>query len=180
MQRFRQYSVFTVISIAVVSLTTSCGPSKISQCNQLIEVINKGEPLANEFQQEATKSNAIFQGGGKISEVKSEAAEVATTFEEFSNKWGAYNQEVEGVEIVDETLIGLQGRYVENGDKFSESIRSMSQSMTQISEIEENQEGLQSLEQISSAIQTDSQELTDVGQENSEVVGEINSYCGAT
>lgn len=80
MPLFRQCTAINALGLVIALLATSCGEIKVAQCNKLAEVINKGEPLATDFQKETAKSDSIFAQITNSQEAKTQATEVATTF----------------------------------------------------------------------------------------------------
>ncbi|NES25777.1 MAG: hypothetical protein F6K41_44515 [Symploca sp. SIO3E6] len=112
MPLFRQYTALNALGLVIAILATSCGETKVAQCNKLVEVINKGEPLATNFQQETAQSGTIFTKITNSQEAKEQAIQVATTFNQFAQDWKNLNQEVQTVELADETIIALQQRYL--------------------------------------------------------------------
>ncbi len=79
-------------SIAIGLLAASCGPSKVAQCNNLSEVVNKA----------ATEAQQIGKGGGNQLDDLSKAAD----------SLDGYAQELEAIKISDEKLKEFQGQFV--------------------------------------------------------------------
>jgi uncharacterized membrane-anchored protein YhcB (DUF1043 family) len=86
-------SYTTVLSsVAIGLLVASCGPSKVAQCNNLSEVVNKA----------ATEAQQVGKSGGNQLDELSKAADSLDGFA----------TELEAVKISDETLKGFQGQFV--------------------------------------------------------------------
>ncbi|MCA1992037.1 MAG: hypothetical protein LDL41_08310 [Coleofasciculus sp. S288] len=177
MSSFHQTSALTTVGVVITALVSGCGETKVSQCNKLIEVINKGQPLVAEFQQETIKASSSLVSTDNSSAVKQQATQSATVFNKFASDWDKYNQEIKAVELADEKIIGFQKRYGEAGDKLGQGIRDMSKVMTELSEVKTTPQSLGTLQKVSSDLNTISQKLVSVGQESDKVVTELNSYC---
>jgi len=180
MLSFRQYTALNALGLVLAVLATSCGETKVAQCNKLVEVINKGEPLATNFQQETAQSGTIFTKITSSQEAKEQATQVATTFNQFAQDWENLNQEVQTVELADETIIALQQRYVDTGNEFVQAMQDLSQVMTDLSTVELTPKGLETLKKASSDFGDISQKMVTVGQKSDQVVTELNSYCSGS
>lgn len=180
MYLLRRSIALTAVGASIATLATGCGPSKVAQCNQLAEAINKGTPLVSNFQQESAKSSSIFANMRDINGIKQQSVEAAAVFNKFADDWDNLNQEIEGLEFKDEKIIGYQQRYVQSGEQLTQGLRDMGQVMTNLSTVEQSPAGLQTLRTVASDFSTAAQKLMSVGQEGSQVVNELNTYCGAT
>jgi hypothetical protein len=180
MPLFRQRTAINALGLVIAILATSCGETKVAQCNKLAEVINKGEPLATDFQEESAKSGSIFAKITNSQEAKAQATQVATNFNQFARDWESLNQEVQTIDLVDETIIGLQQRYVQTGNEFVQGMQDLGQVMVDLSRVEATQEGLETLKKVSSDFSTVSQKMVSVGQQSDEVVSELNNYCSGS
>jgi|GEM_PF-4065845 len=180
MSLFRQCTAINTLALIIAMLATSCSESKVAQCNKLAEAINKGEPLAANFQKETAKSGSIFAKITNSEEAKAQATEVATTFNQFAKDWESLNQEVQTIELADETIIGLQQRYVQTGNEFVQGMQDLSQVMVDLSKVEATPKGLEALKKVSSDFSSVSQKMVSVGQESDQVVSELNNYCSGS
>ena len=47
-----RYSTLTAVIVVMTTFITGCGESKVTQCNKLADIINKGEPTLNKVANE--------------------------------------------------------------------------------------------------------------------------------
>ncbi len=159
MPLFRQCTATTALGLLIAVLATGCGETKVAQCNKLAEAINKGEPLATGFQEETAKSGSIFAKITSSEEAKAQATQVATNLDQFAKDWKSLNQEVQTIDLADETIVGLQQRYVQTGNEFVQGMQDLGQVMVDLSKVEATPEGLEALQQISSDFSTVSEKM---------------------
>ncbi|HEY9598252.1 MAG TPA: hypothetical protein V6D33_11340 [Cyanophyceae cyanobacterium] len=180
MYSFRRTSALAAVGVVITALVSGCGETKVAQCNKLIKVINQGQPIVAEFQQESIKASSSLASTSKPSAVQQQATQSATVLNKFASDWDKHNQEIKAVELADEKLIGFQKRYFQSGEQLGQGMREMSQTMTDFSKIKVTPGSLDKLQKISSSFTTISQKLGSVDQESSKVVTELNSYCSGS
>ncbi len=132
-------STFTAVSFLVVG----CGESKVTQCNKISAVVNRA----------ATETQSIGKSNNpdKIAELSKAA-----------NTVDQYAKELEGVQVKDDKLKGLQARFVKMYKDTSKSSRDLV-AAAKVKNVPAVKTSLQSLQTATS------QETT--------LVGEFNQYC---
>lgn len=142
MNTFKRLTLFSV-AIAASVLAVACGESKVSQCNRISAVVNKAAGEA----QAASKS----QNPDKVGELE----KAATTIDQ-------YAKELEAVQVKDETLQGLQSRFIKMYQATSQAGRNLVQAARN---------------KNNAAVTSSLKSLTQATQQESSLVNEFNQYC---
>ncbi|MCL6434300.1 MAG: hypothetical protein K6T90_08785 [Leptolyngbyaceae cyanobacterium HOT.MB2.61] len=131
------------IATAISVLAASCGESKVTQCNKISNVVNKAAKDA----QAASKSN----NPDKVGEL-----------ERAANSLDQYAGELEAVKVKDETLQGLQTRFI----KMYRETGKAGKELVEAARKKDNRA-------ITSSLKT----LNEATQQESSLVNEFNQYC---
>ncbi len=181
MIHFRPFAVRGILLVAIAATVAGCTPSKVSQCNKLSSSVNKIRPLAEQFQQEGKNFEAGAKAAGAKNDLKAfktAAANSANTFSGLTKQLDALVQEIQGIDLKDETLVGLKTRYVANATAINASFKDTSTALTTISKIDNSPKGLQQLQQAASSLSQTAGKMNGLVQEESKLVGDFNNYCG--
>lgn len=134
---------FFLITLSVSVLAVACGESKVSQCNRIIAVVNKASGEA----QAADKSDNPDRVGN---------------LENRANSIDQYAQELEAVQVKDETLQGLQSRLIQIYQETSKALRRV---------VEEARK------KDNPAVTASVKSLEQATQKQNSLVDELNQYC---
>lgn len=181
-------------SAALLLLVAGCGPSKVAQCNDFIEVSNdlgtQGETFGQELEAELNEQLSGSSDFGAIANDLNTAADTIDT------KAGEFVQsstsQLGDVELQDETLQGYQSSYIELINTMGTRIDDMTTAVRGMADVFEgiNPEALTSQAQVQqleaqliqaeAAVNEAVAELDKTEAEEDALISEINSYCGAT
>jgi hypothetical protein len=103
----------TIGSISLLS--TSCGATKIIQCNSVVKVTKEAETVANEFATAAKTSNP---------------QNVNQLLTDTSGKMQKYSKEVQNLAIQDEKIKGFQSRIATSYLDYGKALDGMSTAVT--------------------------------------------------
>lgn len=109
-----QIGLLTTIS-SIALLSTSCGVTKVIQCNSIVKVTKEAEVVANEFATAAKTSNP--QNVNKL-------------LTDTSGKMRKYSKEVQELAIQDEKIKGFQSRIVTSYLDYGQALDGMSAAVT--------------------------------------------------
>jgi len=184
--------------MALLVFVTGCGPSKVAQCNDFVDVSNalgtRGETLGTELEAELQTKLAGMESSdtpdfGAIAQGLGEAADTIDA------KMGQFleesNTQLGGVELRDETLIQAQTDYLALINSMGTEIETMTQAvrdmgdvfagidpntLTNLAQIEKLQADIGQAEaNVNAAIEG----LDKLEAEEDALVAQINTYCGA-
>lgn len=157
MRRFFRFAV-TVLSTAVMALlATSCGESKVVQCNKLIDVINKGQALAS----------AGINGNDPAA-----MNQLATNLDGLS-------QEIKGVQVRDVKLQEFQANFAKTYQTLAQSSREIANAVASLRQTPATGAGAAQAQQVQAKAQSATQTALKAAQEESQAVNDLNAYCKA-
>ncbi|MEO0337265.1 MAG: hypothetical protein AAF202_12785 [Pseudomonadota bacterium] len=146
----------------------ACGPSKVAQCNQFVEVVNKEKALSDAF----FESQEAFDASGQD---ESALVNLATAAKTYGDEVGAIVEEVAALDLQDETVIDFQNRYVDSQTQLQEGIIETANAMEQIGTGQiTTSEQFEALEQQMNESGT---KVTEAEQEIEAIRTEYTAYC---
>ncbi|MDX2240474.1 MAG: hypothetical protein NW224_07315 [Leptolyngbyaceae cyanobacterium bins.302] len=179
--RFWHISLLRLGLVGTIALVlSSCTPSKISQCNKLADSVNKMRPIAEEFQQENKNFDAAAKTASaqnNFNGVKTAAGKAANGFNNLTQKLDGLINDIQGVNLQDETLVGLKQRYAQNAIAINASFKEISTALTTISTLENSPKGLQTLNVAGRNLTATAQKMNGLIQSETKLVEDFNQYC---
>jgi len=184
-------------SMGLLLLATGCGPSKVAQCNDFIEVSNalgtRGETLGTELEAELESKLASMNSSG-TPDFGAIATDLNTAADTIDGKMGAFleeaNTQLSGVALQDETLKQAQTDYTELINSMGTRVGDMTQAvrdmgtviggidpstLTSMAQVEKLQADIEKAEaNVNQAVEG----LNELESQEDELVAEINTYCG--
>lgn len=149
-------SITGPVAIAVAIALVGC-ESKVAQCNKLIEVVNQGQTISQNIQ-----------------------GTDAATMEKLSTDLQGLSEQIQAVELEDETLVGFRDRFVKIYQDLGGAAQKVGGALASLNDIKPNEEGVEKAKQL----QTDVEEASKVGDQAAKdedtLVKEVNNYCGGT
>ena len=173
-----RYSTLTAVIVVIATFIAGCGESKVTQCNKLADIINKGEPTLNKVGNEM-ENFGKGKEASNLKEVKEQAIKGVALFNKAATEMDGLAQQVKAVKLEDEKLLGFQTRYTQSLGEASQSIRDMGQQMNELSKIDQTPASLKKIAKIQSNIDSLSKKGDKASNAADQVVGELNSYCHA-
>lgn len=170
----------SLVLVTIAGALISCTPSKVSQCNKLSNTVNKIRPIAEQFQQEGKNFEAAAKTAGAKNDLKgfkAAASNSANAFNQLISQLDGLVKEIQGVDLKDETLVGLQTRYVQNATAINTAFKDTSTALTTISKIENSPKGLKELESAGKNLSQTAGKMNTLVQEETRLVSDFNSYC---
>ncbi|MEB3294899.1 MAG: hypothetical protein VKJ24_17215 [Synechococcales bacterium] len=169
--------VFVGMSLSVGLL--ACGPTKVAQCNAMIDELNKGEALAKKFETAESRMKKKAQNIKGIEDFRNMAKDLSQEFSTLTAEINQYITTVKAVELKDEKLVGYREQAVSTYSDMSAAFQGMADGFKKLQSLEATPEGQRMLEQTSRVMDQISEGMTSVEAEEDKIVKEINTYCGA-
>lgn len=157
MRRFFRFAVKVLGTAAMAFLATSCGESKVVQCNKLIDVINKGQALAS----------AGINGNDPAA-----MNQLATNLDGLS-------QEIKGVQVRDTKLQEFQNNFARIYQTLAQSSREIANAVGSLRQTPTTGAGATQAQQAQAKAQSATQTALRAAQEESKSVNDLNGYCKA-
>ncbi|MGB0560283.1 MAG: hypothetical protein ACPGVO_00570 [Spirulinaceae cyanobacterium] len=136
-QPYQRYAAVTLMGVMVTLLVTACGESQVAQCNKLIEVINKGQEVDQDFEEDL----AGFEGIEKIEEFKVVAQKISNTFSTIEEEINSHLEDVEAIQLSDEELVAYQESYIQEVDSYASLMRETSNLFGEVDDLEVKSDG---------------------------------------
>jgi hypothetical protein len=163
-----------------IALSLSACNSKSSQCSNLSSSINKIRPIAEQFQQQGKNFETAAKAAGAKNDLKAfkdAASSSAKGFGDLTGQMDGLIQEIQSLDLKDETLSGLQRRYVENAQAINSAFKETSTALTSISQIDNSPQGIKNLQQAAGTLTQTAEKMNTLVQEEGKMVTEFNAYC---
>ncbi|MEP0870060.1 hypothetical protein NDA01_09635 [Trichocoleus desertorum AS-A10] len=157
MRRLFRLAVMVLSTTAIALLATSCGESKIVQCNKLIDVINKGQALAS---------------SGINGNDPAAMNQLATNLDGLS-------QEIKGVKVQDTKLQVFQANFARIYQTLAQSSREIANAVASLRQTQPTGTGGTQAKAMQAKAQAATQTALKAAQEESRSVSDLNGYCKA-
>ena len=154
MSAIRKYTVIIPVSIGIAFLTTACNDSKVSQCQRLMEVVNKGTEL-----------------------IENNKGQQVTTSIQLSKDLEATAKEIKELNFQDPKLEGYQGRFVKVFETVSQSIAKAGQALGSAKTAQASSEGRVKIRKAQGDIDTALTAAVNAAKQSDTVASELNKYC---
>lgn len=167
------------VGALVALLLVGCGPSKVSQCNQLAEVVNQTQGFMQEFE---TEIQGFSQNAGQVKnleDIKAAASQYTTAVDKVVENLKGLETDLQATELKDETLIQFRDEYIGVVQGFGQALQQASSAMDLVvnvgseadlpGKIEESQK--KTMEAVSA--------IEQLSQTESRLISDVNTYCGA-
>ena len=138
MSIWRKYIIIAPVSLSITFMVTACNPSRVSQCQQLIAVVNKGSEL-------------IDNNKGKK----------ATTSLQLAKDLEDITKEIKDADIKDPKLKEFQNGYVNVFETFTQEIAKAAQALNSTNTV--NQDARHASEQMQKDRENIDASLTQAG-----------------
>ncbi len=158
---------------------SSCGESKVTQCNKLILEISKLESIDQTFY-EQMKNSESFEQAQSFDEFKQAAQEMSTAFNKIAEDITLYIEAIQNVKVADQELQTFQETYVEQGGHHRDLIQDASGVLNEVSQLNLDAEGRIKLDQLATAIDQFSVEVEKSSLTVADTIRTLQTYCGVT
>ena len=102
------------LASAIAFSVTGCGLTKTVQCNNLIDTINEGIALIEDFEKKSQDFESKTEKAKDPGTMVPIMNEFADLLETFTGELGTVTEDLDAIELKDETLIGFQQDYSSN------------------------------------------------------------------
>lgn len=141
--------------IATSFSISSCSPSRISQCNQLIAIINKGSAVINaQKEQNDVASNQVLARDLK-----------------------AVAKQIVSLKLQDERLQEYQTQFVGFFEELSQAFTEMGGALEVAVRVETNREGRQQLEEAKTKLEQAGKKASQTAEIQDKLINELENYC---
>ena len=178
MLTFRRRGVVSA-SVAIALLAAGCGESKVSQCNRLAEIVDKAQGFMPAFESNIQTFSTNAAQVQSLDDIKAAADQYVTAVNEVVSDLDALAVELDSTELEDEELIGYRDRYIEMVAGFSGALNQASDAMGIVQEVEAEADLPAKIEASQQETVQAVQLIQELSVEESTIINEVNTYCGA-
>ncbi|KAB8334091.1 hypothetical protein SD80_006465 [Scytonema tolypothrichoides VB-61278] len=154
MSVLRRYTVIIPISLSMAMFVTACNDSKASQCERLINLINKGSDLID----------------------KNKGQQVTTSLQ-LSKDLEAVTKEIKELNLKDPKLQQFQSSFVKVFETFSQSIATAGKALGSAKTAQASSEGRVKIQKARGDIDTALTAAADAAKQSDALASEVNKYC---
>lgn len=166
-------------AIAVL-LVVGCGPSKVSQCNQLAEVVNQTQGFMQEFETEIQSFSQNAAQVQSLDDIKAAASQYTTAVDKVVLNLDGLVGDLQGTDLNDETLMQFRNDYVGVVQGFSSALQEASGAMDLVVSVGSEAELPASIEESQKQTMEAVNAIEDLSQQESQLISQVNGYCGAS
>jgi phosphoenolpyruvate-protein kinase (PTS system EI component) len=179
-KHWRRLGGIGAIALLCSGTLAACTNSKAAQCNTLSTAVNKVRPISEQVQQEGKSfTTQATQARNDLKAYKTAAAVSANSFNAAVGQFNTVIQDIQAVNLSDETLNGLKQRYVQNATAISTALKETSAALEIISRVDSTPKGLKDSQQAVGQLAKVSTQMKTLTQEESRIVADFNAYCSA-
>lgn len=165
---------------AIAVLLVGCGPSKVSQCNQLAEVVNQTQGFMQEFETEIQSFSQNAAQVQSLDDIKAAASQYTAAVDKVVLNLDGLVGDLQGTDLTDETLMQFRNDYVGVVQGFSSALQEASGAMDLVVSVGSEAELPASIEESQKQTMEAVNAIENLSQQESQLISQVNSYCGAS
>ncbi|MEC4815256.1 MAG: hypothetical protein SAK29_18560 [Scytonema sp. PMC 1069.18] len=154
MSVLRKYTVIVPLSLSISFLVTACSESKVSQCQRLIDVVNKGTEL-----------------------IENNKGQQVVTSLQLSKDLEATTKEIENLNLKDSRLQEFQHSFIKIFGSFSQSIAQAGKALSATKTAQASSQGRVQIQQAKGEIDKTLTAAANNGKEYDTLASQMNKYC---
>lgn len=170
------------ISVGAIAalLIAGCGPSKVSQCNQLADVVNQTQGFMQDFETEIQSFSQNASQVNSLDDIKSAADQYTQAVNKVVTNLDGMVTDLEETELKDETLIQFRDEYVEVVQGFSDALGDASGAMELVVSVKSEADLPGRIEESQQKTMSAVSAIESLSETEAQLISDVNSYCGAT
>jgi len=176
----RPRAVGGVSGLALALLVAGCGPSKVAQCNELADVVNRTQGFMQDFEAEIQTFSQNASQVRNLDDIKAAAGQYTGAVETVVTNLDGLVVDLQGTELQDDTLVQFRDAYVTVVQGFSTSLGEARQAMELVVAVESEAELPAAIEDSQNKTLEAVSSIESLSQQESQLINEVNTYCGAT
>ncbi|HEY9880186.1 MAG TPA: hypothetical protein V6D29_17150 [Leptolyngbyaceae cyanobacterium] len=162
-----------------VLLLAGCGPSKVSQCNKLAEVVNQTQSFMSDFETEIQSFSQNASQVKNLNDIKSAASQYTTAVDKVVTNLDGLGGDLKSTQLKDETLVKFRDDYSGVVDGFKTSLQQASDAMDLVVTVPSEAELPARIEESQKKTMEAVKSIEQLSQTESQLISNVNSYCGA-
>ncbi|MEO0455733.1 MAG: hypothetical protein AAF152_04005 [Cyanobacteria bacterium P01_A01_bin.114] len=175
----RRSRVTALLSMALALGLSSCGPSKVAQCNSFAEVINEAQGFKAEFESEIDGFTQQAAQAQSLEDIQTAATQYIDAVDTVVGNIDGMVSSLEGLSLADEQLEQHRGDYVGIISGSATELQVASEAMKLVADAKSEADLGNVLDAFQQKANTAFTNLQDLSNRESELVTNINAYCEA-
>lgn len=163
-----------------VLLLAGCGPSKVSQCNNLAEVVNQTQSFMSEFETEIQSFSQNASQVKNLEDIKSAASQYTSAVDKVVANLDGLIGDLKGTELKDETLVKFRDDYTGVVEGFKSSLQQASTAMALVVTVPSEAELPARIEESQKKTMEAVNSIEQLSQNEAQLISGVNAYCGAS
>lgn len=163
-----------------VLLLAGCGPSKVSQCNNLAEIVNQTQGFMSEFETEIQSFSQNASQVKNLDDIKAAASQYTAAVDKVVTDLDGLVGDLRGSDLKDETLVKFRDDYVGVVEGFRTSLQQASEAMTLVVQVPSEAELPGRIEESQTKTMEAVSSIEQLSQTESQLISGVNTYCGAS
>jgi hypothetical protein len=166
------------VGLAALSLV-SCGPSKVAQCKQFADEINQAQEFKDEFETEIDSFTQQVQGADSLEDIQAAATKYISAVEKLVGSIDGMVTSLNGLELVDDQLSDYRKGYADIIAGSAQELNVASEAMQLVANAQSETDLSSVLTEFQGKANTAFTKLQTLSQDETTLVEDINTYCGA-
>ena len=166
--------------MGVAALTlVSCGPSTVAQCNAFADVINQAQVFKDEFETEIDSFTQQAQGAESLEDIQTAATQYIGAVDQVVGSIDGMVTNLNELDLADEQLIEYRDGYAEIISGSAQELTVAGEAMQLVADAESETDLSNVLSEFQGKANDAFTNLQTLSQDESALVNDINTYCGA-
>jgi ABC-type transporter Mla subunit MlaD len=160
-------------------LLVGCGSSKVAQCNQLAEVVNQTQGFMKEFETEIQTFSESAAQVKNLDDIKLAASQYTTAVDKVVTNLNGLVTDLQTTTLRDDTLSQFRDDYVGVVEGFSGALTDAREAMDLVVQVQSEAELPAKIEESQQQTMTAVAAIEELSQTESQLINDVNGYCGA-
>ncbi|MEA5466773.1 hypothetical protein [Leptothoe sp. PORK10 BA2] len=170
----------SILPVGLVALTlTSCGPSKVSQCNAFADVINQAQVFKDEFETEIDSFTQQAQGADSLGDIQTAASQYIDAVEKVVVSIDGMVTSLNDLKLADEELSTYRDGYADIIAGSAQELNVAGEAMQLVADAKSETDLSNVLAEFQGKADTAFTNLQTLSEDEATLVNDINTYCGA-
>jgi hypothetical protein len=157
----------------------SCSPSKVAQCNSFAEVINQAQGFKAEFEGDINSFTQQASEAKNLADIQAAAQQYITAVDKVVGNIDGMTASLTELKLPDEQLAQYRNDYAVVITDSGKELKVASEAMQLVADAQSEADLGKILQEFQSKANTAFSNLQDLSGRETQLVSEINSYCGA-
>ncbi|MCG8368051.1 MAG: hypothetical protein MJA27_32555 [Pseudanabaenales cyanobacterium] len=178
MPKLRPRSLMVPAGVTIALILSSCGESRVSQCNRLAEVVNQTQGFMQEFEAEIQSFSNNAAAVQNIADIKDAATQYTEAVNKVVTSLDGLAGDLKTTDLSDESLVMFRDDYVGVVQGFSGALTQASGAMELVKTVESEAALPARIEESQEKTMEAVNSIEELSVTESSIINDVNSYCG--